>query len=121
MSFLAEVSIYYVSCPKDNFDVFAGQKERKRLFVSKSWSFLELKRKITEDCGIKEEAVKRGLGSNIDIAFGRIDKREKTKLYNITNDQTLNVEKEQLEESPLLSGMSTEHELDINRKKYKML
>ena len=87
---LIEVSVFYVD--PENAGKYKGIKERKHVHVPTSLH--ELKETIFTVCGIKEEAYKRGLGRNVDITVGRIDKTNITKVFSITTEEGWNIKKE---------------------------
>ena len=75
MDGIGELSIFYTDA-KTGCDVYVGAKERNRMNLCMTWTYLELKKHIFNDCGIREEAEKRGLGQNVEITVGRIDKKD---------------------------------------------
>ena len=82
-------------------------KERRRVHIDDTVdSFLQVKRVITE-CGIREEAVNRHLGRNIDVQLGRIAKSVSgTKVFQFNTDEGWHIEKEEiLNGSSAIEGM----------------
>ena len=73
-----------------------GVKERKRVEINMESSLKELKKVIEDDCGIEEEARKRGMTGNIIIHISRVDKTDGTKVYGITTDRNWITERKDL-------------------------
>lgn len=90
-----ECSINFVYPSASNS--FVGAKERCVIFLKDDDEVIrtlsKLKEKIIQICGIRKEAITRGLGENVELKIAKTEKtKEGTKAYNINTDEMLKQE-----------------------------
>ena len=102
-----EMVVFYID-PKshgETTNTYLGGKERRRIQINENEMkhFSLFQEAIVKKCALREEAMERGMGRDVTVKIGRIDKdqRQGSRCFTINNQDSFDLEKKELSNSIL--------------------